>query len=200
MTKISFHIYLYFLLIMLDYSVFAQNTTLPVGTVPGNAGVSSLGAATYSIPIEVVPGTHGVQPELSVVYNSMTRCGILGEKCDLIGMSCISRVGKTQFLDHSVSPVSFTYNDRFSLDGNRLVCMDPTQYGLSGTTYYPEFEDFSTIVSYGTVANGPEHFKVLKQDGAVVEYGNSEDSRQTTAEGVLNWHVSRYTDIHGNYT
>jgi len=96
-------------------SLHAQNTTLPVGTVPGSEGVSSMGAATYTIPIEVVPGTHGVQPELSVVYNSMTSCGILGEKCDLAGVSCISRVGRTEFLDHVVSSVSFNNKDRFSI-------------------------------------------------------------------------------------
>ncbi|MBO7444907.1 MAG: hypothetical protein J6T86_00650 [Bacteroidales bacterium] len=180
-------------------SLHAQNTTLPVGTVPGSEGVSSMGAATYTIPIEVVPGTHGVQPELSVVYNSMTSCGILGEKCDLAGVSCISRVGRTEFLDHVVSSVSFNNKDRFSLDGNRLVCMDPTQYGLDGTTYYTEFEDFSTIVSYGTIGLGPAYFKVFTHDGAVIEYGYSEDSRQMTSNGVLNWFVSKYTDIHGNF-
>ena len=86
----------------LHVNVHAQNTTLPVGKVPGSAGVSSMGAATYTIPIEVVPGTHGVQPELSVVYNSMTRCGILGEKCDLAGISAIGRVGKTLFHDDDI--------------------------------------------------------------------------------------------------
>jgi hypothetical protein len=70
MKKIIFWILM--LAFSLHVNVHAQNTTLPVGTVPGSAGVSSMGAATYTIPIEVVPGTHGVQPELSVVYNSMT--------------------------------------------------------------------------------------------------------------------------------
>lgn len=39
----------------------AQNTTLPIGAIPGNADVTNMGAAVYNIPIEVVPGTQSVQ-------------------------------------------------------------------------------------------------------------------------------------------
>lgn len=71
---------------------YAQNTSLPVGAIPGSADVTAMGAATYNIPIEVVPGTQGVQPNLSVVYNSMANMGILGSQWDLGGLSAITRV------------------------------------------------------------------------------------------------------------
>lgn len=73
------------LICLFCFGTKAQNTSLPVGTVPGSADVTAMGAATYNIPIEVVPGTHGMQPNLNVVYNSMANTGILGSQWDLGG-------------------------------------------------------------------------------------------------------------------
>ena len=177
----------------------AQNTSLPVGIIPYEAGVGAIGNAAYTIPIEVLPGTKGMQPNLSVEYNSTAGTGLLGESCVLKGISAIQRTGKTPFLDHSSSSVSLDYTDRFMLNGNRLVCLDPTAYGFDGTTYYPEFEDHSTIVSYGQQGDGPLYFKVFLDDGSVVEYGYSQDSRQTVGTSVLCWYINKITDSHGNY-
>ena len=177
----------------------AQNTSLPVGIIPYEAGVGAIGNAAYTIPIEVVPGTKGMQPNLSVEYNSTAGTGLLGESCVLKGISAIQRTGKTPFLDHSSSSVSLDYTDRFMLNGNRLVCLDPTAYGFDGTTYYPEFEDHSTVVSYGQQGDGPLYFKVFLDDGSVVEYGYSQDSRQTVGTSVLCWYINKITDSHGNY-
>lgn len=181
--------------------VQAQNTNLPVGSIPGTAGVSSLGAASYSIPIEVVPGTQGMQPALSISYNSTGGTGILGAQCFLSGLSSISRSGQTDFHDDNITPISLNYSDRFSIDGNRLVNSDTSLYGRNGTQYYKEFHDYSKIVSYGTAGNGPQYFKVFTDNGQVMEYGNSTDSRQTLGNGstVLNWLLSKVTDLNGNY-
>ena len=179
----------------------AQNTNLPVGSIPGTAGVSSLGAATYSIPIEVVPGTQGMQPALNIAYNSAGGTGILGAQCFLAGLSSISRTGQTNFHDDNITPISLKYNDRFSIDGNRLVNSDTSLYGHNGTEYYKEFHDYSKIVSYGTAGYGPQYFKVFTDNGQVLEYGNSTDSRQTLGNGstVLNWLLNKVTDLNGNY-
>ena len=180
-------------------TMYAQNTSLPVGTIPGSADVTAMGAATYNIPIEVVPGTQGVQPNLNVVYNSMANMGILGSQWDLVGLSVITRVGQNTFLDQRSTSVSMRYFDRFELDGNRLICSDPTYYGSNGTLYQPEFEDFSKIYSYGTVGFGPEYFIVYHDDGSVVEYGNTADSKQRLGNGIYSWYVNKITDINGNY-
>ena len=181
------------------FRLYAQNTSLPVGIIPYEAGVGAIGNATYTIPIEVVPGTKGVQPNLGVEYNSTAGTGLLGESCVLKGISAIQRTGKNPFLDHSSSSVSLDYTDRFALNGNRLVCLDPTMYGLDGTTYYPEFEDHSTVVSYGQQGDSPLYFKVFLEDGSVVEYGYSQDSRQMVGTSVLCWFINKITDSHGNY-
>ena len=178
---------------------YAQNTSLPVGTIPGSADVTAMGAATYSIPIEVVPGTQGVQPNLSVVYNNMAGTGILGSQWDLGGLSAITRVGQNKFLDSQSSSVMLDNSDRFALDGNRLVCANDTMYGQPGIELLPEFEDFSKIMPFGVTGNGPSFFKVYRDDGSVAEYGNSADSKQKLGNNVYSWHVSKITDINGNY-
>ena len=187
------------LICLFGFEVQAQNTSLPVGVVPGSADVTAMGAATYNIPIEVVPGTHGVQPNLNVVYNSMIGTGILGSQWDLSGISAITRVGQNTFLDLRCSSVALNYSDRFALDGNRLVSSDPTLYGESGNLYQPEFEDYSKIYSYGVAGNGPSYFLVYREDGSKAEYGNSADSKQRLGNSVYSWYINKITDINGNY-
>ena len=46
------------------------NTGYAVGTTAGEASVSPTGAAVYQIPVEVMPGTGGIQPNISIAYNS----------------------------------------------------------------------------------------------------------------------------------
>ena len=200
------HIHIFLMLLLFSpiatlVHIQAQNTNLPVGSIPGTAGVSTLGAATYTIPIEVVPGTQGMQPALNISYNSAGGTGILGAQCFLAGLSSISRTGQTDFHDDNITPISLKYNDRFSIDGNRLVNSDTSSYGHNGTVYYKEFHDYSKIVSYGTAGYGPQYFKVFTDNGQVLEYGNSTDSRQTLGNGstVLNWLLSKVTDLNGNY-
>lgn len=178
---------------------YAQNTSLPVGSIPGSADVTAMGAATYNIPIEVVPGTQGVQPNLSVAYNSMANTGILGSQWDLCGLSAITRVGQNTFLDSRSSSVALSYSDRFALDENRLVCDNPALYGQQGTLYRPEFEDFSKIYSYGVSGDGPDYFIAYHDDGSVAEYGRNSDSKQRVGNCVYSWHINKITDINGNY-
>ena len=41
-----------------------------VGAIGGTVDISALGGAVYSIPIQVPEGMGGIQPNLSIVYNS----------------------------------------------------------------------------------------------------------------------------------
>lgn len=108
-------------------------------------------------------------------------------------------MGQNTFLDQRSSSVSLDYTDRFSIDGNRLVCNNPTLYGRPGTLYQPEFEDFSKIYSYGVIGNGPEFFVVYRDDGSMAEYGKSTDSRQRLGNSICSWYINKITDINGNY-
>ena len=110
------------------------NTSLPVGSTPGQAGVTQTGAATYTIPIYIAPGTASMQPSLSLTYNSQSGNGLLGMGWSVQGLSAITRTGTTLYHDGFIDPVDIDDNDRFIMDGQRLIMITGTNYGDDGAT------------------------------------------------------------------
>lgn len=49
-----------------------------VGTIGGIVDVSAMGGATYTIPVLLPEGVNGIQPKLSISYNSQTGNGLMG--------------------------------------------------------------------------------------------------------------------------
>jgi hypothetical protein len=173
----------------------AQNTNLPVGAIPGAIDVSPMGAATYTIPIEVVPGTMGVQPNLSIVYNSFGGMGLLGMKWNLAGLSAITRCGQTPYFDGYLNyiPIQFDIN-RFTLDGERLINIGGQQQDI---IYASEVENFTRIYP----ENNHSNFTAYTDDGSIIEYGNTPDSKQKmeNTENILSYCINKFTDANGNY-
>ena len=193
-------LYSFIFTIFILYNPFlaAQVRQNPVGAIPGTVDVSSAGAAHYSIPLEVVPGTLGMQPNLSVFYNSQSGMGLLGMKWNLGGLSAITRIPQTPFYDENTSCVNLSASDRFALDGMRLQLVQGSAYGEEGAEYAPEIEDFSRIKSAGRVGDAPEYFEAVSANGMIMEYGKTPDSRQMLGNSVLAWMIGKITDPDGN--
>lgn len=179
------------------------NLTRPVGTVDGAAGTTTSGGSTYTIPIYAPPGTNGIQPAISIVYNSQGGPGVAGYGWSISGLSVISRTGKNLYHSTEVSSVNYTStNDAFLLDGMKLNPISGNN-GANGTVYATEAETFAVINSW--VGNGnadnPDWFKVTGKDGSVMEFGNTSDSRIMSDDGlkVMMWRLNRIVDISGNY-
>ena len=174
-----------------------------VGTIPGEFSVNGNGGATYTVPIEVPPGINGVQPNLSLVYNSQQGNGLLGVGWNLAGLSAISRCGKTIATDGIKGGINFDENDRFCFDGQRLMAVSG-DYGADGTEYHTERETWVRVISQ-TVGgqNGPRSFTVKTKDGHQMEFGVTTDSRILARDrddgAVQVWALNKISDRNGNF-
>ncbi|MFN3018206.1 RHS repeat-associated core domain-containing protein [Vibrio coralliilyticus] len=160
---------------------------------------ASGGQATYSLPIAVSPGRAGLQPSVSLEYRSDSPNGMLGMGWSLGGLSSISRCGKNLNKDGRWGGVRFNADDRFCLDGQRLIAVSGRD-GENLTEYRVETNGYSKIVSFGRAGNGPASFKVWYKDGSVYEYGATSDSRAELPgqSHVYKWSLSKITDTSKN--
>jgi virulence plasmid B protein/VCBS repeat protein len=172
------------------------------GFTPGSFRVTESGAAEYRIPIQVAPGIAGMEPKLALVYNSQGGNGLLGVGWSLEGLSSITRCPRTMAQDGVRGGVNYDWNDRYCLDGQRLILVSPppASYGDPGAEYRTERESFSKVISYGVVGNGPVWFRVWTKSGQILDYGSTDDSR-IEAQGkspVRTWAVNKIADTKGN--
>jgi RHS repeat-associated protein len=194
---------------------FISTGIADIGRTPGSFNVSPTGAATYTIPIYAPPGPNGLQPHITLNYNSHAGNGYLGVGWSLTGLSAISRCNETYAQDSAPAPVTLTYSDRFCIDGKRLMLTTNltstntssesslSGYGQNGTTYQTEVADFSNVTasSIPATGNGPSFFTVQGRDGLTYEYGNTSNSAnsQVVLGGtVVTWYLDKVTDRAGN--
>src|SRR5262249_14371937 len=102
------------------------------GTLPGAFRVTDDGAAEYVVPIDTPAGRNGVEPHLSLVYNSRAGNGFLGPGWALRGLHRISRCKTTYAYanerDTDPAPVTYTGADALCFDGERLVSVGVGEY------------------------------------------------------------------------
>lgn len=178
-------------------------TPTAVGRTKGTFSVSPIGAAVYRIPIWAPPGARGIQPNLSLTYNSQTGDGLLGPGWTLSGLSVIARCAATQAQDSNPGAITLTSTDKFCINGNRLRLVSGT-YGADASTYQTELADFSNVILHGT-SSGPTWFEVKAKDGRTYEYGNSNDGVHTDSRVVIPgsstayvWALNKIRDRQGN--
>lgn len=187
-----------------DMALEATDDEAVVGMTPGHFQVDTNGAANYTIPLTVPPGTGGLQPNLQLAYNHQAGNGISGVGWALTGLSKIERCPATDAQDGFNCGVHFDGNDRFCLDGQRLIRVDEPQadggeclvepdgdlYFEDGAIYHTEKESWSRVVAVGTCVSGPCGFVVTRQDGSTLEFGSPQvDSDAADPSGARVWAV-----------
>jgi RHS repeat-associated protein len=169
------------------------------GMLGAQTEVTSLGAANFQLEIQVPPGIVGTQPKLALQYNSQQGEGLLGLGVSLTGLSTITRCGASKALDGYTGAVSFNAQDRFCLDGARLILVRGS-YGGANSEYRTETETFARIVAQGACGSGPCAFVLTDQDGASLDFASTTDSRPIVpgAAEVIAWQIARTKDLNGN--
>src|ERR1700678_283237 len=151
-------------LLALTLSLLAAQAFAATGRTAGQFAVSPTGSAQYSIPIWAPPGPRGIQPKISLFYDSRSSIGPLGIGWSIAGLGQITRCNKTVAQDTTAAPVALATSDGYCINGNRLRLTSGT-YGTAGSVYQTEIADFSQITAYGTAGNGPAYFIVQASNG-----------------------------------
>ena len=164
------------------------------GAIQGSFAVSSTGEASYHIPLILPPGAAGMQPSLSIAYNSASGDWMLGMGFSLSGFSAITRCPRTMAQDGEIRSVRYDQKDALCLDGARLVPVGSS----NGVVEYRTFPDtFVKVLAYpSTVPDNPaDTLKVFNRSGLVLEYGTQPDARVLGRSGVIrSWLVQRVSD------
>jgi uncharacterized protein (DUF2141 family) len=178
------------------WSATAQ--VLVAGHTAGQFGAGPSGAATYQIPVRVVPGIAGMEPKLELVYSGQAGHAAAGQGWQLSGLGAVTRCPKTIAQDGARGAVTFAADDRFCLDGQRLVLVAGT-WGAPGSEYRTELDGFSRITATGTAGTGPASFVLKSKSGLTMEYGLDAASRvDGPGSTAASWALSRITDPAGN--
>ncbi|MBN1649487.1 MAG: VCBS repeat-containing protein [Spirochaetales bacterium] len=148
--------------------------------------VDNSGGFSWSLPIDIPAGTNGMQPQLSVSYNSLARNGMIGKGFSLNGLGTIERDDRY--------PVNWTSADHFSFNGQKLI-KDSTG------KYHCETENYLVIEH---ITSSGDYWTVKSQDGVIRYFGNSPDSFiNAVGEDISNkarlWALHKVEDPFGNY-
>ncbi len=160
----------------IDSELTAQGQTpngpTSAGTLPGTFRVTDDGSAEYTIPIQTPPGRNGVEPHLSLVYNSRVGDGILGPGWTLQGVHKISRCRHPYSISNErgddPAPITFTDSDDLCFDGERLIPF--------GTEFRTKRDQGSRFIVTSRDSLGPVSFQVFRKDGLIETYGGDDNS------------------------
>ena len=186
----------------------ATTASTTIGSIPGKSGVSPTGAATYTIPIAVPTGINGMQPQISINYNSQGGYGALGRGWDVAAVSAITRVPRNEFYNGvNDRIVSYSNTDALMLDGERLILLSGSNLN-EGAVYRFENENYTRVTIVASPNPVPDdegiYFQLTTKEGNTVIYGLKDDSRirfeQKNMEdyiSTLSWRICQSKNVFG---
>ncbi|MFS8066708.1 MAG: SpvB/TcaC N-terminal domain-containing protein, partial [Byssovorax sp.] len=184
-------------------------TTTAFGKIADAFSVSSKGEAAYSLTLDVPPGRAGMEPHISLSYDSSSGAGLVGMGFSLGGFSSITRCPSNVAQDGRLRGVRYDTEDNLCLDGFRLVKVDHIEHAPYGPyDEYRTFPDtFRSVRAHYSVgsneATGPAWLQVYEKSGRILEYGrdpsNQPNGRVMGKNGVVRaWWITQEQDRRSN--
>ena len=175
-----------------------------VGALSAESNVTPSGEFTYNIPITLGEATGGLKPSVSLSYSSSPQNGYVGVGFNIGGLSRISRCEKNMETDGVAGSVNLNTDDRFCLDGQRLIIKSGQSYGANSTEYRTRQNSGQRIVAHtSNSAQGPYAFTVTDTQGNKYIYGKystTQDALIKASNGVgFTWALKRVEDVSGNF-
>ncbi len=174
---------------------------LPVsvaGVGGGEFRVDENGAATYVYPFDMPSGVAGVKPSVALSYSSQAGNAVAGVGWSLAAGSVVTRCRPTFFTDGHSAPVQLNAEDKFCLDGQRLVVLHGDEYGGVNTEYKTEIDTYKYVYAVGGTVGNPDYFEVVGKDGTRKRYGFTPDSGVVLGGSNLTWALSSSEDSFNN--
>ncbi|MFH1440767.1 MAG: SpvB/TcaC N-terminal domain-containing protein, partial [Candidatus Omnitrophota bacterium] len=143
------------------------------------------GSFSHAIPITSPPGRKGMQPQIGLSYRSSNPNSWVG--------------------------LGFSLNSGYIVRSTRL---GPPSYDDKQDTFYFITEAGTTEMVHlidnlyqSKVESGFTKFfkepddtwKVVTKDGAILRFGQSTDSKETSTSGTFSWYITKAIDTNGNY-
>ncbi|KAJ7125831.1 hypothetical protein C8R43DRAFT_1212260, partial [Mycena crocata] len=163
-----------------------------VGTLPISHSVDANGSLAIEVSLQIPPAK--VAPKFTLAYHSAsTGASAAGMGWALKGAPSIQRVAATQAQDGFRGVVNYNEDDRFSLDGQRLV-------HTGGNEYHYEIEQWSKFVVEGNPKN-PTSWTEYLPDGGIRSFGSTPDSniKASSQDATRVWALSHQSDAFFNY-
>lgn len=151
-------------------------------SLPIFPAVNPDGSYAENLPIVIPNGRGGVQPSLSLNYNSNSPNGVAGVGWSIHGLPAIVRT-------NNGSGVHFQGNDTYAGPNGRLIDISGNK-----TLFHPEQENFSKYVptygNCGASAIEPCSWTVTDSSGNIMEFGTTSDSQAKST-----WIEYTYTTV-----
>jgi len=151
------------------------------------------GAAVYSYPLTVPPGTNGLQPEISLSYNSHST----GQKPGILGTGWS--------LSESYIQRETNYSFGNTSDDTFILMLQGTSYDLRYSAnedrYHTKVENFFFInKTLGGENEKGEYWIVKTKDGTLYRFGffNSSELLSNTYNYTWRWSLDSITDTYSN--
>ncbi|KAE9388392.1 hypothetical protein BT96DRAFT_927133 [Gymnopus androsaceus JB14] len=164
-----------------------------VGSLPITHSVDTNGSLSLNVPIQLPPSKF--PPKLSLSYHSAAiDTSVAGYGWALKGGATIERVAATIAQDSIRGFVNYDADDRFALNGQRLV-------KISDKEYRYEVEQWSKIIAHGSDSTNPDYWVEYLHDSTTRTFGSTSDSN-IKAQGqspTRVWALAEHSDVFSNY-